>query len=59
MLFRPRPVCLRTKSLVCFVPWTMRPLDDESLAKYVPMTTRSLDDASLGQHVPHQSVPNL
>ncbi len=47
MLFRHRPLCPRTKSLECPVPWTMRPLDDASLGRYVLWTTHFLVDTSL------------
>jgi hypothetical protein len=36
MIKCPRPMCPQTKSLVCSVPWTMRPLDDGSLRQHVP-----------------------
>jgi hypothetical protein len=35
MLYHPRPMCPRTKSLGCYIPWTMRPLYDGSLGQHV------------------------
>jgi hypothetical protein len=48
MLFRPQLICPRTKSMGCFVPRTMRPLDDASLGKPLP---------SLGRCIPYTCGP--
>jgi hypothetical protein len=52
MTMCPRTMWLRTKSLVCSVPWTMRPLDDASLEWYVIETMHPLNYTSLGWCAP-------
>jgi hypothetical protein len=50
------PMCSRTKGLVCFVPWTIRPLDNKSLGRSVPWLSYPRNALSKGSKNPRRNV---